>query len=249
MSLSFNDLTSLNGLVQLYKKESGANQGDVSGSTTRLKEFAADTRVAFDNYLHIAFDSSGTWQFDDSNQTNYPIITTNIVVSQRDYAFTTDGSSNLILDIYRVAILPSATATVFKEIEPVDAQSESNSPFVENNTAVTGVPDKYDKTSNGIFLDPIPSYNATGGLKLYINREASHFVYTDTTKKPGVPGNHHSYFYLNPAMDYARRNSLTNYDRIAVEVAKLEQIIIPQTFARRERDVVSRMTPEPIIYE
>lgn len=251
MSHVFNDpTTNLNGLVQMYEKEIGANQGDISGSTTKLKEFAAATRVAFDSYLQIAFDSSGTWQFDDSNHTDYPIITANLEGSptpQRDYSFTTDGSSNLILDIYKVLILPSATATTYVEIELVDETTDVS--IVDGSNPTGGVPARYGKMANGIFLDPMPNYDATNGLKILINREMSYFTSSDTTKKPGVPGNHHSYFYLKPALDYARRNNLANYDKIALEVAKLEQVTIPNTFTRRERDKRVVMSNEFQAYE
>ena len=37
MSATFNDTTNYKGLVQLYEREIGANRGDISGSTDRLK--------------------------------------------------------------------------------------------------------------------------------------------------------------------------------------------------------------------
>lgn len=248
MSLQFHDSSTYKGIVQIYEKEIGANRGDISGDTNKLKELAADVNLAWDEYLHIAIPAGGKHQYDDSNHTDYPIITTNLVLNQRDYALTTDGSSNLILDIYKVAILPSATATTYTEILPVDAQSDQDSPFVANNTSVTGVPDTYDKTANAIFLNPIPSYNATNGLKVYINREPSYFTSSDTTKKPGCPGIHHRYFAIRPAMDYARRNNLAVFPGLQLEVAKMERDI-EEYFSRRSKDEVVRMTPEITNYE
>lgn len=208
MSAQFNDLTNYKGLVQLFEKEVGLPRGTVSGDTDRLKEFTADVNMAWDDFVAIAIQSSGTWQFDDSNQTDYPIITTNLVSGQRDYSFTTDGSGNLILDIYRVFV--ADTGGVFSELTAVDAQS---SPIADvegftNGKNLTGVPTKYDKTANGIFLDQIPNYNYTNGLKIYINREPSYFISSDTTKKPGVPGIFHKYFFLKPAQTYAARLGL-----------------------------------------
>lgn len=251
MSTQFSDTTNFKGLVQIYEKEIGAERGFISDNSNRLKEFTADVNLAWDDYLAIAFKSSGKWQFDDSNHTDYPIITTNLVDGQRDYHFTTDESNNLILDIYKVAVLTSATATLYQEISPIDAQSESAGLEIVAGSTAEGVPYQYDKTANGLFLDPIPSYNATNGLKVYINREASYFTSSDTTKKPGCPGIHHRYFALKPALDYARRNSLANYARIREEVVSFEgdeekrvQGSIERYFSRRSRDERNIIKPK-----
>lgn len=244
MSLQYNDTTNLRGIIQQLEKECGFNEGDIADSTTKLKEFTADINLAWDDFLALAFEASGTWQFDDSGHTDYPIITTNLVDGQRDYSFTTDGSSNLILDIYKAAILRSATATEYDEIYPIDAQSEPNNNFVRNNTT-EGIPHCYDKTANGIFLDAIPSYNATNGLKIYINREASYFSTSDTTKKPGVPGIFHEYFAINPAYKYACRKLLPVKDDLFRRKVQME-FDIKAYFSRRERDVRKVLSMAPI---
>lgn len=246
MSLVFNDTSTYKGIVQEYEREIGANLGDVSGSTTKLKQLAAAVNIAYDDFMRIAIKSSGTWQFDDSNQTDYPIITTNLVSGQRDYAFTTDGTSNLILDIYRVFVADSSG--VFSEIYPVDVQSEVDTIAFADGRNASGTPTRYDKTANSIFLDLIPNYNYSNGLKLYINREPSYFTSADTTKKPGVPGILQKYFYLKPAAEYARRNNLANKNDLANEVLKMEGDElrnIPGTiatyFASRNRDERKRL--------
>lgn len=238
MSLVFSDTSTYKGIIQIYEKEIGASQGFISSDITRLKEVTADINLAFDDFLPLAFNSNGLWQFDDSNNTDYPIITTSLVANQRDYAFTTDGSSNLILDVYRVSAKDSSG--VFQDLTVVDAQTDRDVQSFYDGRNTTGTPNRYDKTSNAIFLDPIPSYNSSGGLKLYINREPSYFVSTDTTKKPGVPGNLHMWFVLKPAFNYARRNNLAIANSLAAEVAKMEEIIKIQ-FSMRTRDEKSRM--------
>lgn len=240
MSLQFNELSgtgaiAYKGIVQIYEKEAGFNLGDISGNTTRLKELTADINMAMDDFMFIALRASGDWQFDDSNQTSYPIITTNLVSGQRDYPIIADTDGNLVLDIYKVLVLPSATSTLYQPIEPIDAQSDDWNNIQMNLTA-TGVPYQYDKTANGIFLDPIPGYNATAGLKVYVNREASYFIFSDTTRKPGVPGLFHRYFAIKPAMEYARRKSLASYQGLAMEVAQMEKNI-EKYFGKREKDV------------
>lgn len=254
MSRQFNNTTSLDGLVQKFEEEIGATYGDVSGSTERLKQFASATRSAWSNYLRLASKGSGKWQYDDSNHTEYPIIYFNIVSGQQDYTFTTDEQNNLILDIAKVAVLQSSTATEYQEIAPVDPQTESEASLIAD-SLVSGVPSAYDKLANGIFLTPIPNYSVTAGIKLYINREASHFEYDDTTKMPGCPGNHHEYFYLRPAMEYARLHTLANFSSLRDEVMRYEGDesrgiigMIERDFARRTKDQKPQITLKKINY-
>ena len=249
MSLVFNAIaTDFKGIVQVYEKELGFQRGDISGDSNKIKELTVDVNLTWDDYMAIALPSSGTWQYDDSNHTKFPIIKTNIVSGQRDYTFTTDEQGNLILDIYRVAILPTATETLFQEVHPVDVQTDAGASGILTENTNTGVPFYYDKTANGIFLDPIPGYNATNGLKIYINREANYFVSGDTTKLPGCPGIHHRYFAIKPALDYARRNSLSVEGSLRNEVLLMESAIEAH-FSKRERDIIDRLLPDPITYQ
>ena len=236
MSLQFNDTTNKKGIIQAIERRIfPGSPGYISSDTDRLKHFTAEINIAFDNLLALIFKADGTWQFDDSNHTNYPIITTNLVDGQRDYTFTTDSGGNLILDVYRVAILASATATLYEEIYPVDQQSESAGLDMVAGSTVEGVPYRYDKTANGIFLDPIPSYNATNGLKMYINREASYFAYNDTTKKPGVAGIFHEYFALRPAYQYAYANNIQTAAVLRSEMLEMESAV-QEYYSRRSKD-------------
>lgn len=245
MSLVFNSPNGpYNGIIQIYEKEGGYNLGDVSGNTDLLKQVTADINLALDDLWNLAFQAGGTWVFDDSNQTDYPFIQTNLISGQRDYAFTVDGSGNLILDIYRVMI--ANAAGIFQEIYPVDVSTRNNN-TTETNSFIdgqnkTGAPFRYDKTGNGILLDLIPNYNAALGLKVFINREGSYFLYTDTTKKAGVPGNLHRYLAIKPAFDRARQTNAKNYNLLALEVARLEDTI-RDTFRRRQKDVTPKLIP------
>lgn len=254
MSIVFNDTTNHSGLVQQYEKECGFTRGFVSGDTNRLKEFTADVNVALDDFMAIAIPASGNWAFDDTNHDDYPIITTNIVSGQQDYTFLEDADGSMILDIYKVVV--SDSQGNFTELQPIEVTANDHvrdhydiSAFYDGQTH-SGTPTTYAKTGNGIFLNSVPDYDYAGGLKLYVNREASYFSYSDTTKKPGVPGLFHKYFYLKPAREYARRNDLASYPRLEAAVIELEGIpakgirgAIQRYFGARERDITKRMRP------
>lgn len=240
MSLQFSDTDNFKGIIQKYEEECGFDAGYISGNTTRRKRFTVEANLALDDFLRIAIPAGGTWQYDDSNHTKYPEIKTDIISGQRDYSFTTDQQGNLILDIYRVFITDSSG--VFRDISPVDMQSGADTEGFWDGQNLQGVPTRYDKTANGIFLNPIPNYNYTNGLKLYINREASYFVHTDTTKMPGVPGIFHAYFYLKPSAEYARRKVRKNASRLLADVLRMEEDI-KWYFSNRQKDVRHGLRP------
>ena len=242
MSLAYSNTSTKRGIIQEIEKELCFQYGDITGNTNLFYEITSLVNLAHDDLLDIGFKNGGTWQLDDSNHTDYPFIKTNIVSGQRDYSFTSDENGNIILDIMRVMVADSSG--IYKEILPVDQQTLNNS-NVNTDTLIdgqnlTGTPTRYEKTGNGIFLDLIPSYNYTNGLKIFINREGQYFTVNSTTTKPGVPGNLHRWYVIKPAMDYARRNTLAVHDRLALEVAKFE-LKIKETFGKREKDIVRKL--------
>lgn len=244
--LQFNDTTNKSGILQVIERTLWGEDGygKITGNTTRLATFTSEVNLAYSRLLALLFEASGTWQYDDSNQTDYPIIKTNIVSGQRDYSFTTDQTGNLVLDIYKVAILQSSTATQYIELEPVDTQSEQDTARRFNDTTYTGIPYDYDKTANGIIFGTLPNYNATNGLLLYINREQTYFTTADTTKKPGFAGLFHEYLALKAAYAHASLNTLSNAPAILNEVLRMEADI-KSYYGRREKDVRNTITTKP----
>lgn len=256
MSLKFSNTSSpYDGILQQIEIElfGESNLGHITGNAKRLGVFTTQVNLAWDYYLYLAFKASGRWQYDDSNHTKYPIIYADLESGKQDYSFTTDEQGNLILDIYKVMVLSNASATLYEEIYPVDQQQIEARSFADDiaqENSAGGAPYRYDKTANGFFLTPIPDYEATKGLKVYINREANYFTTSDTTKKPGCPGLHHRYFVIRPAYDYARRNNLPVTASLREELISFEGDeekgitgSIERYFARRKRDERNIMRP------
>jgi hypothetical protein len=203
-----------------------------------IADKTADENLAIDEVISIALKSSGRWQFDDTNHTDYPIITTDLVSGQRDYSFLTDEQGNLILDIYK--ILVAQPDGQYIEVYPIDIQSENNEDMT-NGLNVQGIPCKYDKTGNGIFFDVVPSYSITGGIKIYINREGSYFTVNDTTKKPGFAGIFHEFVALSASYRYALRNSLPSLVGFNNDLERMRTEII-NYYSNREKDSALVMT-------
>lgn len=252
MSLQVSNTTTKKALVQFYEKETGHNYGDVSGNTEKLAEFIARANMALDNYLLIWAKNAGGWNADDINQTSFQIITSPLVQGRRDYPFTTDSDSNRITDVSKVLILPSATATDYIEIHPIDEENTTVSDILLN--TVQGLPTQYGKMGNAVFLDYIPSYSVGAGIKMVVNREGSYFTTSDTTKVVGVPA-FPEYMYLKPAYETARINKSANLAELEKAVMDLEGNErlgitgkIADFFSKREKDVRKIMTPKRILY-
>lgn len=248
MSLAFSDTTNKDGIIQRVEQELNFPDAYISGDATRLKFWTGSINLALDKAFHTIFKADGRWQFDDGNHTTYPILTGNLVDGQRDYSFTADSDSNLILDIQRV-FLRMATTESYYEIFPTDVQSAQEneiSSFVDGlNTE--GYPYHYDKTSTGIFLDPIPNANVSAGLKIYVSREGSYFTTSDTTKTPGFAGLYHEYLVLEPCYRYARANNLKKQETFKRDLLELEKKI-EEFYSRRDKHLRPIMTFKSIDY-
>lgn len=252
MSLQYSDVTNKKGLVQFYEKEIGLTYGDVSGNSDLLAEFTARVNKALDDYLLIWIKNAGTWQADDLNFTDFQIISANLVSGQQDYSFVSDGNSNRIIDVSKVLVLQSSTATKYIEIYPIDELNTEASNILINTNQ--GVPFQYGKLAGSVLLDLIPNYNATNGIKMMVNREGSYVTTIDTTKIIGVPV-YHEYFYKKPAWEYAKINSLSNVASLEKDVVDLEGNErlgitgkIADFFGFRERDTRKIMTGKKINY-
>lgn len=253
MSLKFNSTTTPYGLVQLYELEIGANIGDVSGDSTELAKFVARANIAKQNYLYLWATAAGRWEADDQGHTGWPIETANIVSGTRDYVFNTDGSGNKIYDIAKVLILPSATATEYIEIPSVDELKDGASQILVNST--TGTPYQYGLISNGIFLDPIPSYSVSNGIKIIVNREGQQFTTSsDSTTTTGLPA-YEEYLYLKPAYEEAcvkGFNNLASLEKKVIDLEGSERLgvtgKIKEFFSRRNQDERRIMKPKKIQY-
>lgn len=234
MSIEFSNTTTKSGIIQQIEQRCGFDDGYISSNSELLAKFTGQVNIAMDRVFSTIFEVGGTWQFDDSNHTTFPIITTDINTGQRNYAFTTDGNSNLVLEIHKVFVADEQG--LFREVSPVDVPSGTSNSNMWDGLETTGQPNSYDKIGNGILLDPIPNYDAVGGLKLYISREGSYFATTDTTKKAGFAGLFHEYLILYPSYVYASINTLASTRTLRDEVEIMENKI-RDYYKAREKDV------------
>ena len=237
MALQFSDTTNKSGIIQQLERALSFNDGDISGNSTRLAQFTADVNLAMDEVTALILSADRSRQLDDYNHTKYPILTIDLVSGQRDYSFTTDEQANLIVHIHKVMCADSGG--VLKTLQAVNQQdNDSDLDSFNDGLATAGVPLYYDKTADGIFLDPVPNYSISDGLKVFIDREASHFSTSDTTKKAGFLSLFHEYLVLKPAYRYARDKSLPNRNSLKNDMLEMRMYI--EDFVRRNQNSVKQ---------
>lgn len=170
------------------------------------------------------------WQWDDNNQTDLPIATTNIVSGQQDYSMTVDH-----LKILRVEVADSNGT--FNVIEPFDYQTEKDS--LTQLSTETGVPYRYDKVGQSIILYPKPNYNETAGLKVYFQRGPALFTsaeVTTGTKKPGFNSLYHDLIPLWASYDYAVAKGMSNANQLFNEILRIERALVSDYQGRDKTD-------------
>lgn len=217
MSMVFSNTTDRTGLVELLEDLTTTQSSTTSSYPLKTK--TRDINNAFANYNMIAQRSAGSWESDDTNQTDYPIITTNLVSGQQDYSFTIDQQGNQILDIYRVEV--ANNSGIFSQVMPLDEVNMNGISLTEF-MKTAGQVTFYRKTANGIFLYAPTNYNYANGLKIYYARTPTYFLSTDTTKKPGIPDMFHEYLALRPAYFYALQKGLPQAAALGNQVLEYE---------------------------
>ena len=174
-------------------------------------------------------ETDGRWQFDDTNYTDLPIATTNLISGQQDYSFAVAH-----LRITRMEVMD--TNGKWKWIQPIDQNDDRSCSLTELGNQL-GVPCWYDKLANSVFLYPRPNYSQNNGLKAYFQRTANLFNTADTTKEPGFASIFHRLLALGPALEYASANGL-NPAKIQVlrdEVAQME-IDVKEFYSKKSKD-------------
>lgn len=221
--MQFSESTNKTGIYENFQDLTESNSTSYSAY-----KFARDANSALARYMFLAIKSSQKWQVDDTNFTDYPIITINLVSSQQDYPFTTDAGSNQIWTIDRVECKDSGG-----NWHKLDAYDEMSEESALSQTS-SGTPNSYHQTANGIFLKDIPGYNSTDGLKVYFKRAPSYFTGTDTIKVPGIPEMFHEYLVYRPAYLYAVKNLPQLANGYLAIVQKIESDIADFYFLRNQ---------------
>lgn len=163
----------------------------------------------------IGYD--GSWEWDDTNKTDFPIGTATLVNNQLDYSLPSG-----FLKLLRVEVLDSDGN--YRKLEKFDEQEIpiALSEFLETG----GTPMFYREIGNSIELYPKPAtgyVTMAAGLKIYYQRTMTEFTISDEAVSPGFAPQFHRILSIGPSYDYAaiRGMERTNYLKTKLDEMRL----------------------------
>lgn len=225
LHMVFNDTSSTkNGLVQECETWLfGSDYGAISGNANMLATFTRLLNNGLDEVTNIVMTADGRWQYDDSNFTDFPIATTNLVISQQDYQLSVSHIKILGVEIkdnngdwYPLAQIDQ---------QEIRRAGHAITEFMEED----GRPQYYDVVGDSIKLYPAPAtanVTTTAGLKVYFQREPDYFTTGDTTQKPGIPSIFHDIPALYASAKYAKSNQMSEKAReLDNEITKRTEVL------------------------
>lgn len=236
----FNDTSTKAGLIQECEDLVFGNYGDISSNSDRLYQFTRLLNEGLNRVTSLILKSDGRWQFDDSNNTDLPIGTADLVTTagseQQDYELAVTHLKILGVEVKNadgnwVNLIP---------LDQLDISNSGNS--VTDFLKTPGMPLYYDKIGRSVFLYPKPLASAvtsTAGLKVRFQRPPSYFVYTDTAKAPGFNSLYHRLVALIASRDYAITKILSSAKGISELVAQGEEELIENYTLRNKDEKIS----------
>lgn len=240
--IQFSDTTNKQGIVQVIRRRTGTNTS--TAGSYPIEDITLDVNMALANFFILANKVAGKRQpADDTNHTDFPIVYADIVSGQQDINLTLDENGNQILDIYKVVMtIPTGGKVVLRQVDINDDDS-----VVTDTT--TGIPSSYDLTAEGIFLHQIPNFSLVGALEIWVNRAASYFSPSDTTKRAGIPEIFSEYLTLRPSYFYCLEKGKEQATAYGVALYGRDgrgglEGQIKAYYSQRNRDMPTEISPE-----
>jgi hypothetical protein len=194
-----------------------------------LKSVTRRVNAALDRFFTLAFQADGRWSFDDPNYDTVPIQSINLVSGTQSYNI--DDFTSEVINILRVEALDSSGNKIL--LRRLDRKNVGGALTDYQSTA--GTPSQYDLVGEYIYLYPKPSYNSTNGLTIYLDRNKSAFLYTDTTKDLPVPSIFVQYICRLASLPYLVEFQKGQKNDIANQIAQ-DEIAILDYFGHRENE-------------
>lgn len=203
-----------------------------------LKDMTRRVNMALDRFFTIAFEAGGQWSYDDPSNDSLPIQTINLVSGTQDYNL--DDFTSEILNILRIEVADSASVNKFVPVGRLE-RGYLDTIALSERYKTNGIPQEYDLVGEYLRLYPATDYNATNGLRIYLERNKVAFASTDTTKTLPVPSLFTGYICNHAALPWLIENQKPQANQIAALVAR-DEIAIREYFGNREKGIKKQFT-------
>lgn len=197
---------------------------------------------AYEELIGEIINSDGTWEWDDTNHTDLPVGTADLVNAQESYTFASE-----YLEIRQVKVKDASGN--WQVLRPIDYRDFKDT-AIEESFATTGMPQYYDIIGDTIKLYPAPataSVTTTAGLKIHFTRTADLFTTADTTQSPGLPSTHHVILAYMAAIPYCMTYKKDRVPLYQQKVQDMKRTLLLH-YGRREKDVPKIMEMAPAYF-
>jgi len=219
--LQFSDTTTKNGIIQRIEFDTNLGDAVISGNATLLAQLTSVINASYSRATEIVITADGRWTWDDTSHTDQAVATTDIVTDQGDYTIlsNTPATTKDYLRVERVEMKDSNGDWI--KLSSVNLREYGDS--ISERRTNTGTPSAFDFNGTSIFLDAIPNYDSTGGLKIWFTRAPLNFATTDTTKRPGFASIFHEYLVLGAVYHWEKYKGVGNPEQTKRDITEMER--------------------------
>lgn len=244
LNMQLSETTNQSGLVQRVEKWTRRPYGS---SGDELREIINGLNRAFETVLPMLLSYNDLIRWDDTNHTDAPVGTINLVANQNDYKITVDDNSLDILNIVYVRIFADSGDTQRVDLKRITADDPRVPEILNPNTAITGTPTAYLELGNRLYLDILPDESITDGIEIGFARQQQYFTVTgtsgDDSTEAGFPLPFHELLALYAALDWNSTNRSDDTNlliQIEKRIAKMEKNF--KKFINMRNPAKARMT-------
>lgn len=210
-----------------------------------LADKLRNINLAYYDVVTDILSYQSNWEWDSTNKTDFPIGTTDLVASQRDYALPSD-----FLKLLRLEVLDSAGN--YQKLTQIDEQQIAQG--LETFMSGDGMPKYYREVGNSVEIYPKASATSTtltAGLKCYYTRAHTEFTNADAAVAPGFVANFHRVLSLMAAYDFASTQLTSNSNLITALKQRIDAMRedIKKFYSSRNREVRPRLGVKPRNYD